>query len=229
MIIPLIAKFCPLRLLFLCMLMQIGDIYSQNNQLTADYHAICGEDALLLQLGKEEFIKYKNEVESQKFRFIATKQQAYFYSIPEIQNSMPELKIFTFLDTQKSLQVKSEIKTIIHLPRDFDWQMTTETKIIQGYTCYKAHSSYTVVRGDRIFTFPIIAWFTPEIPYPFGPKGYFGLPGLIMELQERNITYGVSKITFDNSTTQKMPNIPNYKSITEAEWEALALKRIMEE
>lgn len=203
--------------------------FSQNQSIVVDYNAFCGDDELLKNIGKEEFDKYKNEIEQQKFKLIATKQQSYFFTSDGILNSPPLLKIHTSLDTNKSLKELTDSKLLIELPRTIAWQLTTDSKVIQGYTCYKAHSSYSVVRGDRTFTFPIIAWFTPEIPYPFGPKGYFGLPGLILELQERNITYGVSKMTFDNSSAQKIPNIPKYKSMTEGEWEAQALKRMMEE
>ena len=41
------------------------------------------------------------------------------------------------------------------------------------------------------------AWYCPKIPYGFGPKGYGLLPGLILELQERNILFGAYQVTFD--------------------------------
>jgi GLPGLI family protein len=41
----------------------------------------------------------------------------------------------------------------------------------------------------------VIAWYTTQIPYNFGPKDYNGLPGLILELQEDNLLIKASKIT----------------------------------
>jgi GLPGLI family protein len=71
--------------------------------------------------------------------------------------------------------------------------------MIDGYLCYKATS--VLVRNNGVhglFKFPIIAWYTPAIPIPFGPLGYGNLPGLILELQERNILYGITKIKLNH-------------------------------
>ena len=32
----------------------------------------------------------------------------------------------------------------------------------------------------------VVAWFTPEIPIATGPSWYGGLPGLILEIVEKN-------------------------------------------
>jgi len=34
---------------------------------------------------------------------------------------------------------------------------------------------------------PIVAWFTPELPFPFGPQEVRGLLGLILEMKYRDI------------------------------------------
>jgi GLPGLI family protein len=85
------------------------------------------------------------------------------------------------------------------------WEMGTETKKIGDYTCYKA----TLVKEDKnidwgsIFSrgnnekkdstntkenkpakkmLTVTAWYTPQIPVSTGPDTYYGLPGLILEL-----------------------------------------------
>ena len=82
-------------------------------------------------------------------------------------------------------------------PLNQNWVYTNETKIIDGYTCYKATNEYIVTNG-KIFKHPVIAWFCPQIPISIGPRGYGGLPGLILELQEWNSVFGVEKIAFSN-------------------------------
>lgn len=74
------------------------------------------------------------------------------------------------------------------------WNVTQETKKIGKYTCYKAtlKDSYIGMSGKNEKT--IIAWFTPQIPYPFGPLKYNGLPGLILELQDGKFIFYAKKI-----------------------------------
>lgn len=68
---------------------------------------------------------------------------------------------------------------------DFNkWTVTQETKIIASYLCYKA-----IKKGTKT-----VAWFTPKVPVNFGPRGFSGLPGLILELKVNNIIFRASKI-----------------------------------
>ncbi len=85
------------------------------------------------------------------------------------------------------------------LPKS-DWKLTSETKKIGNYTCYKAtkskeieQKSFMVVDGDqketkKKKTIVTTAWYTPQIPISNGPAMYGGLPGLILEVSEGNKT-----------------------------------------
>ncbi len=53
------------------------------------------------------------------------------------------------------------------------WEITNETKKIGNYSCKKA------VLKDK----NIIAWFTNEVPSNEGPREFYGLPGLILEVK----------------------------------------------
>lgn len=57
------------------------------------------------------------------------------------------------------------------------WQIEDSIKIILGYSCQKAKCNFR----DRQWT----AWFTSEIPVSNGPWKFGGLPGLIMEVYDR--------------------------------------------
>lgn len=61
------------------------------------------------------------------------------------------------------------------LPK-IDWKLLPETKEIGGYMCQKA--------TGRLFGRDYIAWFSPDLPYSFGPWLLSGLPGLIMEASD---------------------------------------------
>lgn len=62
-----------------------------------------------------------------------------------------------------------------------DWKIMDSTKLIIGYPCQLAKTEF---RG-RIYH----AWFTPDIPICEGPWKFTGLPGLIMEVYDRNKDY----------------------------------------
>lgn len=96
-----------------------------------------------------------------------------------------------------------------------DWNITNETKVINGYSCTKATSVLNIDYGDNDINklYPITAWFCPEIKYSYGPRGIGGLPGLILELNQNIITFYVSKIDLnDKSIDISMPE--NKKIIT---------------
>lgn len=64
------------------------------------------------------------------------------------------------------------------------WELTDEKKSINGYDCNKAITSYTETRKDGTEkTYPIVAWYKDGFLEGHGPKGYGGLPGLIVELE----------------------------------------------
>lgn len=78
---------------------------------------------------------------------------------------------------------------VIQKPKE--WTITKETKIIGGYMCYLATL-------DKLNGKKTKAWFTPKIPVIHGPKGFNGLPGLIMEIEDVFNLWKVVKIDFEN-------------------------------
>jgi GLPGLI family protein len=81
-----------------------------------------------------------------------------------------------------------------------NWKITNESKLIDNFLCFKATNIKKVdaVNG-KIFNHPVTAWFCPKIPFQLGPNGYGNLPGLILELQVRNVNYAMLKIDFHSS------------------------------
>jgi GLPGLI family protein len=108
-----------------------------------------------------------------------------------------------------------------------DWVLRDESKMIGDYLCFKATTFYTITSpAGKVFKHDFTAWYTPQLPYKFGPSGYGNLPGLIIELQGKDFTLGVSKITFYEdalkSKENEMPQLKNKRLITEEEFEKLA-------
>jgi GLPGLI family protein len=126
----------------------------------------------------------------------------------------------TLIEVDKEIYVKNNFsfqnnsatffddnKYIIQEKIDTNWVLTTETKLIDEKTCYKATTTYYGKNSLKEFSYPIIAWYCPEIPLPYGPAGFGGLPGLILELQKNKVTFGAIKIDLNSKkkTLTKMP------------------------
>jgi GLPGLI family protein len=106
------------------------------------------------------------------------------------------------------------------------WEFHDESKKIGDYLCFKATTFHTVTTPQgKVFKYDFTAWYSPQLPYKFGPAGYGNLPGLIVELQGEGFTYGIKKIDFYENLQNKENEIPKLKKlklITEEEFEALA-------
>jgi GLPGLI family protein len=97
-----------------------------------------------------------------------------------------------------------------------NWEISTETKMIDNYLCYKATYTKSYFRDGENKKTIITAWFAPSLPYPFGPIGYNGLPGLILELKEFDRTIYVTNIKIKNEIIEL--KFPKGKTITEKEY-----------
>lgn len=84
---------------------------------------------------------------------------------------------------------------------DLQWKLFNETKKIGNFNCQKAIGT---LRGREY-----IAWFTNEIPIPFGPWKLQGLPGLILEAytSDEEIYFYAKKIEYPAKTQINISNI----------------------
>ena len=111
----------------------------------------------------------------------------------------------------------------------FEWELSEETKKIGNYTAQKA--SFTKIVDSRQFstgmtemenvkdTIQVTVWFTPEIPVSHGPEYYFGLPGLILEVQNQGRTLICDKIELNPSAEPVVIERPSKgKEMTQAEF-----------
>lgn len=92
---------------------------------------------------------------------------------------------------------------LIKIPfNEYEWTLTNEKKVINGYVCYKAYTEQEYEAPDKTGTklekvkYKTIVWFTPEINYPFGPAGFDGLPGLVLEKYSSSFYFIATKIVF---------------------------------
>ena len=101
---------------------------------------------------------------------------------------------------------------------DIKWKLHNETKKIGDYVCYKASTTYVVKNNTGTFNHPVTVWYAPEIPVGFGPVGYGGLPGVIVELTVQYVKYTVSKVTLNPKKKIEIKKPTKGKLVTEEEF-----------
>lgn len=147
-----------------------------------------------------------------------------FEAIPDNQNNSNIMSIgvssIIYMDINKDMAISQEsildrtflIKETI---KKYSWDITTETKEILGKSCTKA-----ILKDNS----SIVAWFTTEIPVSFGPMGYYGLPGLILQMKTENKDYLIQNVTLPKENLLIEPPTKG-KEITREEFEILKKKK----
>lgn len=87
-------------------------------------------------------------------------------------------------------------KYIVEGVPEYKWKIHNEIKEVAGYLCMKAET-YNPVLDQKVF-----AWFTDQIPVNGGPEGYYGLPGMILELDldDGTVIVTASKVDIGTAT-----------------------------
>ena len=141
---------------------------------------------------------------------------------------------FKDLVTKEKIQANEISDENFNVIKDFDeyaWEITTETKIINGYKCYKATTKKEekdLLRG-RVNQFNPVVWFAPVIPAPFGPNGLDGLPGLVLEgTFNGRIYFYATNIEFNSNSKVVLEKPKKGKYLTEEEFNELAYKKLEE-
>lgn len=128
---------------------------------------------------------------------------------------------YTNLKTKQVLQKANgygEIFLINSKISNYKWKITKEKKLINGKKCYKAILEKTKESKAKFETY---AWFSPELPFNFGPIGYGNLPGLILELHLNNgFSFYATEITL-NIKGIKIKKPIKGKKVTREEFEKI--------
>ena len=143
---------------------------------------------------------------------------------------------------------------------NLNWKMEAETRVIGGYTCYKAtavkEASKTDFRNFRpkkeeepkkesdkpaeekktnfmdAIELPkeitITAWYTPEIPVNQGPEGYWGLPGLILEVNDGKTIILCSKVVLNPKEKAEIKAATKGKVVSQKEYDETVIKKMEE-
>lgn len=74
----------------------------------------------------------------------------------------------------------------------------------------------------------ITAWYTPEIPVSQGPEGYWGLPGLILEVNDGKTTILCSKVVLNPKDKADIKAPTTGKEVSQKEYDETVIKKMEE-
>lgn len=101
------------------------------------------------------------------------------------------------------------------------WKLINESKKIGEYNCLKAIAEVIKPYRGKPKKYIKIAWYSPKINAPYGPIGYEGLPGLILELNDGKYKYIASKIKLNLKNSIEIKSNLKGKKVTEKEMNLL--------
>lgn len=218
--------------------------FSQENKRIEVIYEIISEDFTVEELSalkdpnvRNKAVARSNILKGEQYILTGDNKKAHFKTVAKMNSDVNKKSIFDSntseyyydIETNKAYESTNlgGADYNVFFPLDFlGWQITNETKEINGYLCYKALGTRKIddIRGksERV----VEAWFCPALPYRYGPQMYFGLPGLIFEAFTQNSKdkYVVRSVKFINESFNKI--LPKGKEISEKEAGAIALKII---
>ena len=174
----------------LLLLVTTSLIFGQNKVLKVEYAEIVtyipeivnNEKGILYVQNSEAFYKtifdfsINNQIkDDEETLVVPVKEQDYFNEVyTDLKKRTLNENIFEKYALKKYYSIQENIPV-------FNWQLVNETKKINNYTCKKATLNF---RGRNY-----VAWYTEDIPVALGPWKFSGLPGLILEIVDKQGIY----------------------------------------
>ena len=123
-------------------------------------------------------------------------------------------KVYLIEADANKLVIQQEDFMTMHLVKDKtkgagEWEVSSASKMIDGFKVFKASTTEVTENSKGKFEHEVVAWFAPEIPFGYGPVGYGGLPGLILELEMNKsnlpVIYKTKVINFSTKSFELEP------------------------
>ncbi|MDD3721040.1 MAG: GLPGLI family protein [Lutibacter sp.] len=142
----------------------------------------------------------------------------------------------------KNFLIKDDLKT-------YEWKMEQETKMIGDNLCFKATTIIEMPANANSFTFgrrnndnkeeekeeeqkielvPVTAWYSMDIPVSHGPGDYWGLPGLILEINAGNTQIMCTKIVMNPKEKSDISEPTKGKVVTQKEYDEILKVKMKE-
>lgn len=175
-------------------------------------------DLMVLDINKKNNYFYSNEY-LKKDSLNQQKGAKFQFAYPKFKPIISwDKSKFTFLHNMGANGYKYDNEI------NLKWHLTNENKNIEGYSVQKATTNY----GGRNW----IAWFATDLPFPYGPYVFYGLPGLILEIYDDKENYHFFFVgnknlaqNFDSEKFLKPYMSYNISNIKKKDWKKIQLNR----
>lgn len=176
------------------------------------------KDIGVLEINKDSNVFLSNEyIVTDSLNSINKDNQLFAY---------PEFKtVVEYIKSNNSFNIIQNLSMNYYqfnVKNEINWTIQSDKKKIGNFEVTKATAEY----GGRKW----IAWFSSEIPFPFGPYIFYGLPGLILDIYDDKENFHFSFIQNKNYDFQLSSDeiikhlFENRKiNIKEKEWEKIQL------
>ncbi len=203
------------KLLLIVAILFLNTSSAQQNNIYVEYSVKIYDEERLKGVDsdfRKMFVEAMDNAENISFGLIVTKSGSKFYDQERMTTSgnvnfvMGSTaftgytgEVFQYLDNLYKYSPTLGRDVMVKEDLVNNWELHNETKLIDNYLCYKATNVNRVDNGSgRIFNHPVIAWYCPQLPYSYGPNGYSNLPGLILQLQVRNVVFAIKKMDLNS-------------------------------
>ena len=221
---------------------------STSLDLEIDSSAISGDQQAMIKQMLNQYLK-------KEYTLTFSKTESIYQEIEQLQQGgFPGMDIFgTVMGTggifYKQVKEGRETRQLEFFGKQFlikdslesvEWKLGKESKTIGSYTCFKATAEIEVVEksintnadseeveeNEEKKMVTLTAWYTPQIPVSQGPDEYWGLPGLIMEVNNGSTVYLCSQVVLNPKEKVEIKEPANGEEVTKEEFKEIATKKL---
>lgn len=186
-----------IRIVLIFLLLGLLSINAQSKRFYYNLHfkknpldTIYSKDILVLEINKDSNVFLSNDyIVTDSLNNLNKDNQSFAY--PKFKNVVEYLQSdssFNFINNLSMNYYQFNTK------REISWKVVNEKKKIGNFDVSKAITKY----GGRNWT----AWYCTDIPLPYGPYVFYGLPGLVLEIYDDEENFHFSFIQNKNYSTE---------------------------
>ena len=140
-----------------------------------------------------------------EYKEIADEEEKYKYNYSERTQEYIIHRNFETNRMYDVIRMSGKLYLIDDTITPINWKIKNDMREIAGHICMNA--AYT----DTLLNKNIVAWFALDMPYSFGPEKYYGLPGMILEIDMNNGAVVITAEKVELSQSQIEIPLPKHK------------------